>query len=194
MTHVSALAVADRPGGVEQGRLRRAFGMAVDDVRSDAVPRAVRGPARSGQGQRAHSLATEHMRAWEPFPRGLVSVGEDLVNRPFRCVTDEKPRRLDELCDRWDAAGRFMSWLGWPTQDQLLRAGPWSPSGGRWWSGRARSGPGPSPTATMLPGETLRHAEFCPVRGVLAPARRPARRREPRPALHAQALGRTGLG
>jgi hypothetical protein len=57
---------------------------------------------------------TDHMRAWEPYASGIQLADENLVNRPYRFVTDENLLRLDALRARWDPDGLFVSWLGRP--------------------------------------------------------------------------------
>ena len=57
---------------------------------------------------------TERMRALEPFASGTQLADENLINRPFRFVTDESLRRLDELRIKYDPQGLFLSWLGRP--------------------------------------------------------------------------------
>jgi FAD/FMN-containing dehydrogenase len=61
------------------------------------------------------SWVTDHMRAWEPYASGIQLADENLVNRPYRFVTDDNLRRLDELRATWDPDGRFVSWLGRPS-------------------------------------------------------------------------------
>jgi FAD/FMN-containing dehydrogenase len=56
----------------------------------------------------------EHMRAWEPFASGIQLADENLVNRPFRFMTDDNLGRLDDLRSKWDPDGLFVSWLGRP--------------------------------------------------------------------------------
>ncbi|WP_045877728.1 FAD-binding oxidoreductase [Pseudofrankia sp. DC12] len=60
------------------------------------------------------SWVTDHMRAWEPYATGIQLADENLINRPFRFVTDENLRRLDALRARWDPDGLFLPWLGRP--------------------------------------------------------------------------------
>ncbi|MGW2374749.1 FAD-binding oxidoreductase [Kitasatospora sp. NPDC001683] len=57
---------------------------------------------------------TDHMRAWEPYASGMQLADENLVNRPYRFVTDENLRRLDDIRARWDPDEVFVSWLGRP--------------------------------------------------------------------------------
>jgi hypothetical protein len=54
------------------------------------------------------------MRAWEPYASGIQLADENLVNRPYRFVTDENLLRLDALRAGWDPDGLFVSWLGRP--------------------------------------------------------------------------------
>jgi FAD/FMN-containing dehydrogenase len=58
---------------------------------------------------------TEHMRAWEPYATGIQLADENLMNRPYRFVTGENLRRLDDLRTTWDPGQMFVSWLGRPT-------------------------------------------------------------------------------
>jgi hypothetical protein len=37
---------------------------------------------------------------------------ENLINRPFRFVSDDNLRHLDELRAEWDPQGRMVPWLG----------------------------------------------------------------------------------
>jgi FAD/FMN-containing dehydrogenase len=64
--------------------------------------------------QKYTNWATHHMRAWEPYATGVQLADENLINRPFRFVTDENLQRLDALRARWDPDGLFVSWLGRP--------------------------------------------------------------------------------
>ncbi|MER0479086.1 hypothetical protein ABR737_12195 [Streptomyces sp. Edi2] len=57
---------------------------------------------------------TDRMRAWEPYASGIQLADENLLNRPYRFVTDENLRRLDDLRATWDPDGMFVSWLGRP--------------------------------------------------------------------------------
>lgn len=57
---------------------------------------------------------TNHMRAWEPYASGIQLADENLINRPYRFVTDENLQRLDVLRAGWDPDGLFVSWLGRP--------------------------------------------------------------------------------
>ncbi|MEU8785308.1 hypothetical protein [Streptomyces sp. NPDC048637] len=59
---------------------------------------------------------TDHMRAWEPCASGIQLADENLLNRPYRFLTDENLRRLDGLRATWDPDGMFVSWLGRPAE------------------------------------------------------------------------------
>jgi hypothetical protein len=60
---------------------------------------------------------TSHVRAWEPYSTGIQLADENLVNRPYRFVTGDNLRRLDQLRATWDPGQRFISWLGRPAPD-----------------------------------------------------------------------------
>lgn len=64
--------------------------------------------------QRYTDWVTGRLRAWEPYATGVQLADENLVNRPYRFVTEENLRRLDELRAAWDPDGMFVSWLGRP--------------------------------------------------------------------------------
>lgn len=57
---------------------------------------------------------TEHMQAWEPYASGIQLADENLLNRPYRFMTEENMQRLDDLRATWDPEGLFVSWLGRP--------------------------------------------------------------------------------
>lgn len=65
---------------------------------------------------------TGHMRAWEPYASGIQLADENLVNRPYRFMTDENLQRLDGLRAKWDPHGLFVSWLGRPEPGANSRA------------------------------------------------------------------------
>jgi FAD/FMN-containing dehydrogenase len=62
------------------------------------------------------SWVTDHMRAWEPYASGIQLADENLINRPYRFMTGENLRRLDDVRATWDPDGMFVSWLGRPAQ------------------------------------------------------------------------------
>lgn len=68
----------------------------------------------SADDQRYTTWVTDHMRAWEPYATGIQLADENLINRPYRFVSDENLQRLDEIRSRWDPEGRFVSWLRRP--------------------------------------------------------------------------------
>ena len=53
---------------------------------------------------------TEHMQAWEPYSTGIQLADENLINRPYRFVTDDNLLRLDDLRATWDPDWTFVSW------------------------------------------------------------------------------------
>jgi predicted secreted Zn-dependent protease len=73
-----------------------------------------------GQGvdeERHANWATDHMRALEPWSRGIQLADENLARRPARFVTDANMARLDQARSKYDPQGRFHPWMGrLPTQ------------------------------------------------------------------------------
>jgi FAD/FMN-containing dehydrogenase len=67
--------------------------------------------------QQYTNWVTSHMRAWEPYSSGIQLADENLINRPYRFVTGENLRRLDEIRASWDPGGIFVPWLGRPAPD-----------------------------------------------------------------------------
>jgi len=67
--------------------------------------------------QKYTNWLTDHLRAWEPYSSGIQLADENLINRPYRFVTDEYLRRLDEFRATWDPDAMFVSWLDRPALD-----------------------------------------------------------------------------
>lgn len=71
----------------------------------------------SGLGQgvdeaRHANWPTEHMRALEPFSRGIQLADENLARRPARFVSDANLARLDQVRAKYDPHQRFHPWMG----------------------------------------------------------------------------------
>ena len=98
-------------GGYEGQPERPAMAYSVEDDFYYALYAAWDDPA---DDQKYTSWVTGHMRAWEPYASGIQLADENLINRPYRFMTDENLRRLDDLRATWDPDGRFVSWLGRP--------------------------------------------------------------------------------
>ena len=68
-----------------------------------------------GQGvdesQHVH-WATEHMKALEPWSRGIQLADENLARRPSKFVSDAHMTRLDHVRAKYDPQGRFHPWMG----------------------------------------------------------------------------------
>ncbi|MFD4542049.1 hypothetical protein [Streptomyces bauhiniae] len=62
------------------------------------------------------------MRAWEPYASGIQLADENLINRPYRFVSDENLQRLDDLRVIWDPDGVFVFWLGRPDRRHSERS------------------------------------------------------------------------
>lgn len=60
--------------------------------------------------------AADHMRALEPFSRGIQLADENLARRPARFVSDANLARLDAIRLVRDPEGRFHPWMGRPPQ------------------------------------------------------------------------------
>jgi hypothetical protein len=56
--------------------------------------------------------ATDHMKALEPWSRGIQLADENLARRPARFVSDTNLARLDQVRSKYDPQGRFHSWMG----------------------------------------------------------------------------------
>ena len=56
--------------------------------------------------------ATDHMRALEPWSRGIQLADENLGRRPARFVSDANMARLDQARAKYDPHGRFHPWMG----------------------------------------------------------------------------------
>jgi hypothetical protein len=61
--------------------------------------------------------ATDHMKALEPWSRGIQLADENLARRPAKFVSDANMARLDQARATYDPDGRFHPWMGrLPTQ------------------------------------------------------------------------------
>jgi FAD/FMN-containing dehydrogenase len=60
--------------------------------------------------------ATDHMRALEPFSKGIQLADENTGRRPARFARDQNLARLDEIRKIRDPDGRFNAWMGRPDQ------------------------------------------------------------------------------
>ncbi|WP_030988328.1 FAD-binding oxidoreductase [Streptomyces sp. NRRL S-1813] len=98
-------------GGHEGQPARPSMAYSVEDELYYALYAAWTDPADDSTYTR---WVTDHMRAWEPYASGIQLADENLLNRPYRFVTDENLRRLDDLRATWDPGGMFVSWLGRP--------------------------------------------------------------------------------
>ncbi|MEU8995387.1 FAD-binding oxidoreductase [Streptomyces caniferus] len=98
-------------GGHEGQPPRPSMAYSVEDELYYALYSAWTDPADDKKYTR---WVTDHMRAWEPYASGIQLADENLINRPYRFVTDENLRRLDDLRATWDPDGMFVSWLGRP--------------------------------------------------------------------------------
>lgn len=56
--------------------------------------------------------ATEHMKALEPWSRGIQLADENLARRPARFVSDANMARLDQVRAKYDPKGLFHPWMG----------------------------------------------------------------------------------
>jgi hypothetical protein len=68
-----------------------------------------------GQGvdESKHSeWATDHMKALEPWSRGIQLADENLARRPAKFVSDDNLARLDQVRAKYDPQGRFHAWMG----------------------------------------------------------------------------------
>lgn len=59
-----------------------------------------------------HSWATEHMKALEPWSRGIQLADENLARRPWPFVSDAHLARLDRVRTKYDPQGIFHPWMG----------------------------------------------------------------------------------
>ncbi|MET7775732.1 FAD-dependent oxidoreductase [Streptomyces sp. NPDC005388] len=98
-------------GGYERQPERPSMAYSVEDELYYGLYAAWTDPLDS---QTYTNWVTNHMRAWEPYASGIQLADENLVNRPYRFVTDENLLRLDALRAGWDPDGLFVSWLGRP--------------------------------------------------------------------------------
>jgi FAD binding domain len=66
-----------------------------------------------GTDESAHlSWATEHMKALEPWSRGIQLADENLARRPWPFVSDANMNRLDQVRAKYDPQGVFHAWMG----------------------------------------------------------------------------------
>jgi hypothetical protein len=66
-----------------------------------------------GVDEAAHvNWATDHMRALEPWSKGIQLADENLARRPARFVSDANMARLDTARAKYDPQGRFHPWMG----------------------------------------------------------------------------------
>ena len=56
--------------------------------------------------------ATDHMKAMEPWSRGIQLADENLARRPAKFVSDANMVRLDQARAKYDPQGRFHPWMG----------------------------------------------------------------------------------
>ena len=56
--------------------------------------------------------ATDHMKALEPWSRGIQLADENLARRPAKFVSDANLARLDQVRAKYDSQGRFHPWMG----------------------------------------------------------------------------------
>ena len=56
--------------------------------------------------------ATDHMKALEPWSRGIQLADENLARRPAKFVSDTNLARLDQVRAKYDPQGRFHPWMG----------------------------------------------------------------------------------
>ena len=56
--------------------------------------------------------ATDHMKALEPWSRGIQLADENLARRPSKFVSDAHMVRLDQARAKYDPQGRFHPWMG----------------------------------------------------------------------------------
>jgi hypothetical protein len=56
--------------------------------------------------------ATDHMKALEPWSRGIQLADENLARRPSKFVSDANMVRLDQVRAKYDPLGRFHPWMG----------------------------------------------------------------------------------
>ncbi len=56
--------------------------------------------------------ATDHIRALEPWSKGIQLADENLARRPARFVSDAHLARLDQARAHYDPQGRFHPWMG----------------------------------------------------------------------------------
>ena len=56
--------------------------------------------------------ATDHMKALEPWSRGIQLADENLARRPSKFVSDANMVRLDQARAKYDPQGRFHPWMG----------------------------------------------------------------------------------
>jgi FAD/FMN-containing dehydrogenase len=98
-------------GGYEQHFARPSMAFSVDDDLFYGVYAGWQDPADDDTYTR---WVTDALRTWEPQASGTMLADENLRNRPFPFVSPENLERLDELRAKWDADGRFVSWLGRP--------------------------------------------------------------------------------
>jgi hypothetical protein len=68
---------------------------------------------RAGVDESPHiHWAGEHMKALEPWSRGIQLADENLGRRPAKFVSDAHLTRLDQVRAKYDPQGRFHSWMG----------------------------------------------------------------------------------
>lgn len=64
--------------------------------------------------------ATECMRKFEPYSKGIQLADENLGRRPARFLSDENFARLKQIRVTYDPQGRFNSWAGIVPEQQAL--------------------------------------------------------------------------
>jgi hypothetical protein len=73
-----------------------------------------------GADEARHSnWATDHMRALEPWSRGIQLADENLARRPARFVSEANMVRLQQVRAKYDPQGRFHAWMGEATQHPM---------------------------------------------------------------------------
>ena len=74
---------------------------------------ALYGGLGKGVDEATHvNWATDHMRALEPWSKGIQLADENLGRRPARFTSDANMVRLDAARAKYDPQGRFHPWMG----------------------------------------------------------------------------------
>ena len=74
---------------------------------------ALYGGVRTDAEETAHNdWASRHMKALEPFSKGIQLADENLADRPARFLSDLNMARLDSIRAAYDPDGLFNPWMG----------------------------------------------------------------------------------